>query len=89
MTNEEAIARLKFLKLDDPIKQAYNEISNEAVQGVVELTDICISAVEKQMPKSVDRDGGTWCPECHYIVNEDNDDYCPSCGQHLLWEDEE
>ena len=61
------------------------------------------NAVEKQMPKSPTYDGdgyapdGTFvwdewiCPCCgsRFEVEYEEHDYCPNCGQHILWEVED
>lgn len=62
----------------------------------------CSEAVEKQTAKRPDYEGDgfsdgqlvydTWiCPCCgkHYEVDCDRYDYCPNCGQHIDWGDEE
>ena len=62
----------------------------------------CNAALEKQMPKKPDYEGDgyadgelvydTWiCPCCgkHYEIDYDDYDYCPNCGQHILWEVED
>lgn len=61
-----------------------------------------LEAVQKQIPKNpiLEADGyadgelvyDTWyCPNCDksYEVDYDSYDFCPNCGQHILWEDEE
>ena len=60
------------------------------------------SAVEKQKAKKPDYEGDgysdghlvydTWiCPCCskHYEIDYDDYEYCPNCGQHIDWSDEE
>lgn len=61
------------------------------------------NAVEKQIPKSPTYDGdgyapdGTFvwdewlCPCCgsRFEVEYEEHDYCPNCGQHILWEVED
>lgn len=63
--------------------------------------DECRAAREKEIAKKPDYEGDgyddngeliydTWiCPNCdqHYEVGYDNQDYCPSCGQHIQHED--
>lgn len=61
-------------------------------------------AIEKQKPKKPDYEGDsydnegnliydTWiCPNCgckDYEVDYDDFEYCPKCGQALMWETEE
>ena len=62
----------------------------------------CRAAVEKQTAKKPDYEGDgysdghlvydTWiCPCCskYYEVDYDDYDFCPKCGQHIDWSDEE
>lgn len=59
-------------------------------------------AVSKQIPKKPTYEGDgyangelvydTWiCPNCEaaYEVDNDHYDYCPKCGQHIDWEEED
>lgn len=60
-----------------------------------EVKDMCIQALEKQIPKTPNLEGDGYCPEgnlvydtwicpnCeeHYEVDYDDYDYCPKCGQ--------
>ena len=52
-------------------------------------------ALKKQIPKRLDRSkkyGFCKCPEGHNIpkvCESGRMRYCPFCGQHILWEDEE
>lgn len=63
--------------------------------------EMIIQALEKQIPQSPDYEGDgysngqlvydTWiCPCCeqHYEVDYDDYEYCPKCGQHIDWSDE-
>ena len=68
----------------------------------IELQKITVGALEKQIAKKPDLEGDGYCPEgnlvydtwicpsCekHYEVDYDNYDYCPNCGQHIDWSDE-
>lgn len=84
--------------LDVAIK-ALEEVQQYHQIGTVEE---CREAVEKQTAKKPDYEGDgfsdgqlvydTWiCPCCgkHYEVDCDRYDYCPNCGQHIDWGDEE
>lgn len=56
--------------------------------GNAEHIDLAISALEKQIPKKPDKDD--CCPICDTYCKDDcgiEGDYCPNCGQALLWED--
>lgn len=68
---------------------------------VMEAIELAIQALEKQIPQSPDYEGDgysngklvydTWiCPCCeqHYEVDYDNYEYCPHCGQHIDWRNE-
>ena len=56
---------------------------------------VAIDAISKQIPKRPDRSknyGFCKCPEGHNIpkvCESGRMRYCPFCGQHILWEDEE
>lgn len=92
MTENEAIKRIKECR-NTPNFQPYiymNEALNMAIQ-----------ALEKQIPQSPDYEGDgysngqlvydTWvCPCCghHYEVDYDDYEYCPKCGQHIDWRNE-
>jgi len=79
MTHEEVLARLKTGTKDTVSVGAIN---------------IAVEAVEKQIPQQViekyscDCFGviNEWhCPSCEHEIYGD-EEYCPNCGQHLLWE---
>ena len=57
----------------------------------VELYELAISALEKQIPKKPDLDGGIYCPCClhEFKENYDTTSYCPNCGQAIDWSDVE
>lgn len=77
--------------------QALEEIQQYRAIGTVEE---CREAVERMKPKTPTYDGdgyapdGTFvwdewlCPNCNsrYEVDFDEYDYCPNCGQKILWE---
>ena len=53
--------------------------------------EVAISAIEKQIPKKLDLDGGVYCPCClhEFKENYDTTSYCPNCGQAIDWSDVE
>lgn len=55
----------------------------------VELYELAISALEKQIPKNPDLDDGVYCPCCLHEFKSHYDEtrYCPNCGQALDWSD--
>lgn len=78
--------------------QALEEVQWYRKIGTV---DECREAMEKQTSKEPDYEGdgysngqlvyGTWvCPCCEqrYEVDYDNYEYCPKCGQHIDWSEE-
>ena len=76
------------------IKEAVNvmkKYTNKPIsKTVIEAHNMAIAALEKQIPKKVDEDD--CCPLCHTYGKDDNGvagDYCPNCGQKLLWENED
>lgn len=81
MTNEEAI---------NTIKTAIAEVEWYYPMDYAIAFEIAISALEKQIPKKPDLDGGVYCPCClhefkvHYATR-----YCTNCGQSLDWSDQE
>ena len=70
---------------------------NEDVKSVVNGDEevmamkMAIEALEKQIPKKPDLDGGVYCPCCLHEFKENYDEtrYCPNCGQALDWSDTE
>lgn len=74
MTNEKA---LEFLK-------SARETRKDCAIAV-EVYDIVIEAVEKQIPKRIwISDGSANCPECGNNVKS-YEDFCDLCGQKLDW----
>lgn len=78
--------------------QALEEVQQYRKIGTV---DECREAMEKQTSKEPDYEGDgysngqlvydTWvCPCCEqrYEVDYDNYEYCPKCGQHIDWRNE-
>ena len=71
--------------------------------GIMEITRECFEAlIEKQIPKVPNYEGDgyadgamvydVWrCPNCDrdYEVEYDDYDYCPNCGQHIDWGNED
>lgn len=51
--------------------------------------EACISALEKATPKNPCRDKYIWkCPGCgaaYGDAEEDQHDFCPTCGQAIRW----
>ena len=80
MTYEEAIKGLKNI-----IEYwTYHEHEKE-------VAELAISALEKQIPKKPDLDGGVYCPCCLHEFKSHYDEtrYCPNCGQAIDWSDVE
>lgn len=82
MTNEEAI---------NTIKTAIAEVEWYYPMDYAIAFEIAISALEKQIPKKPDLDGGIYCPCClhEFKENYDTTSYCPNCGQAIDWSDTE
>ena len=64
---------------------------DETVIGNLELKIVLSNAIEKQIPKKPDLDGGVYCPCClhEFKENYDTTNYCPNCGQAIDWSDTE
>lgn len=62
---------------------------DETVIGNLELKIVLSNALEKQIPKKPDLDGGIYCPCClhEFKENYDTTSYCPNCGQAIDWSD--
>ena len=84
MTPQEAIEKIKWIMQNN----SHNK----------ELCNICIEALEKQIPKKPIEDGyydePCVCPNCgSNVINEADNDYlfkhCYHCGQALDWSDTE
>jgi len=73
MNKQEAIRILGETKLCSPLGQA---------------CFVGIEALEKQMPKKIDRVGNK-CPVCKcYLASKPiGDNYCFNCGQAISWEE--
>ena len=70
---------------------SYGNLHSNDDEGLKLIAD----ALKKQIPKRPDRSknyGFCKCPEGHNIpkvCESGRMRYCPFCGQHILWEDEE
>lgn len=62
---------------------------DETFIGNLELKIVLSNALEKQIPKNPDLDGGVYCPCClhEFKENYDTTSYCPNCGQAIDWSD--
>lgn len=62
---------------------------DETVIGNLELKIVLSNALEKQIPKKPDLDGGVYCPCCLHEFKSHYDEtrYCPNCGQAIDWSD--
>lgn len=80
MTLQEAINALKQINL----KRVHPFYDWEEM---LEVRDIAINALEKQIPKELKDDGWLYCPICGRDVLLDRFNYCPDCGQALDWSD--
>lgn len=85
-------------------KEAFESISDNQYQyGTDEQWELLEELVNKAIPKKPNLEGDgydeqgqliydTWiCPNCekHYELDYDEYDYCPNCGQKILWSDED
>ena len=90
--------KVKSALLSEYQKMEYRNTHRPKDINILDYT--VIAALEKQMPKKPDYEGDgyadgelvydTWiCPCCgkHYEIDYDDYDYCPNCGQHILWEE--
>ena len=78
------------------INKSCNSLAKDRINILQELVD-------KETPKKPNLEGDgyddkgnliydTWiCPNCekHYELDYDEYDYCPNCGQKILWGDED
>ena len=64
---------------------------DETFIGNLELKIVLSNALEKQIPKKLDLDGGVYCPCClhEFKANYNTTSYCPHCGQAIDWSDTE
>ena len=58
----------------------------------LEILDMAIQALEKQIPKKPADQHGVWlnkrCPSCDYVISRSEEgifNYCKKCGQALDW----
>lgn len=91
MTESEAIKELRNIRPKGGI----------IPQKRAEAIDIAIKALNKQIPKSPTYDGDEYAPDGTFVWDEwlcpccrsrfeveyEEHDYCPNCGQHILWEE--
>ena len=82
MTPQEAIG---FIKSEVQIDVRF--CSDEKVDKTIEVFELAISALEKQIPKKVTKSA---CPSCNRIFlfrhsEKRKGDYCDNCGQALDW----
>lgn len=99
MTNEEIVTQLRLIKRNTQsfIADDRGNILHDYIMAI----DAAIAIIDKSTPKSpyfegdgVDDNGDiiydTWtCPNCEetFEVDYEEHDYCPCCGQAILWED--
>lgn len=87
MTHEESKKYIlaNWFDGDEDVKAVVN--GNEEVMAM----KIAVEALEKQIPKNPDLDGGVYCPCClhEFKANYDTTSYCPNCGQAIDWSDTE
>ena len=64
---------------------------DETFIGNLELKIVLSNALEKQIPKKLDLDGGVYCPCClhGFKANYNTTSSCPNCGQAIDWSDTE
>ena len=89
MTYEEAIESINNVLSSD---YHYDEtLGYQLTSDDIEWIELAISALEKQIPKKPDLDGGIYCPCClhEFKENYDTASYCPNCGQAIDWSDTE
>lgn len=93
MTNDEA------LKIIGDTEFLFHHDAGYAI-AVYDALSKAEEALKKQTPKKPDFEGDGYadgeivydiwlCPVCgtEYEVEYDHYDYCPSCGQHICWEE--
>lgn len=89
-------------RLDEAVEMAIKALEEVQQYRKIGTVEECREAVEKQTAKKPDYEGDgysdgqlvydTWiCLSCgqHYEVDYDRYDYCPNCGQHIDWRNEE
>lgn len=93
MTEQEAIERLKCMKLFMQISDKDNE--SKFLDEDYEANAMAIKALEKQIPKEpfrgyIPRDLATNCGNCNSFIGFSDQTnryiYCPYCGQAIKWE---
>ena len=83
----------------DRIQNAIRHIQT-AVDVDPWAVEIAVEAMKKQIPRNLIAEGdgyadgsmvydSFYCPSCDYCMEGDEvEDYCPSCGQKICWEEE-
>lgn len=81
----------------EDFKELSIQMRELGLSGAYEQCDLAIEALEKQLPKKVEYEGGyidngftkyrmAKCPTCDRLYsNNDEVAYCPNCGQKLDW----
>ena len=89
MSNEQEII--------DELQECLDIGDNDRIALYREEVRMCIDALEKQIAKKIKRydsnivDEMTFnCPSCnleYYVTDYEDFNYCPNCGQKILWEE--
>lgn len=96
---EEALKYMHFPIINTMTEEMAYETLKKLIEEHFELVKKYESLKEKQTPKKPNLEGDgydeqgnliydTWiCPNCekHYELDYDEYDYCPNCGQKILW----
>jgi rRNA maturation endonuclease Nob1 len=72
------------------IERTIHRIQIKAFEGNLELEQIAISALEKQIPKKPTdsiNGSGLYCSACKKVWVNINNNYCHRCGQAIDWSD--
>lgn len=80
MSPNEAIGALKLINLKS-VHPFYDW------EEMLEVRNVDIKVLEKQIPEKLKDDGWLYCPICGRDVLMDRFNYCPDCGQALDWSD--
>lgn len=88
MTEQEAIERLKCMKLFMQINDKDNE--SKFLEDDYEANDTAIESLEKQIPKELKKEGYFSVCDCGCEMNtfllKNKAKYCPECGQAIKWQ---
>ena len=89
MSNEQEII--------DELQECLDIGDNDRIALYREEVRMCIDALEKQIKKKVERYSCNTigemtfnCPSCnleYYVTDYEDFNYCPNCGQKILWEE--